>query len=230
MSRSGQSGGETYTDMTAGGVDRPRSGLVAGLLAGLVALFVLASGFGVFVSRVNGAVVPDAVRADAIVVLTGGRARLDPAVQLLLEGRGERLLVSGVNGDLPRDTLRKTLGLDATQFECCVDVDRAALDTIGNAEASALWVKTNGFESLIVVTNDYHMPRAMMEFRRLLPGTDLVAYPVKNGITDFNDPLKHMDRYRVLAGEYAKFLLASVRALFPSGNGLVAQAGMAAGW
>ena len=230
MSRIGDYGGETLVGVPADGPMARRTGLAAGVAGAFLLLFVVAAGFGAFVYRVNQADLPEPVRADAIVVLTGGRARLDPAVRLLTEGRGERLLISGVNGDLSRDTMRKTLGIDAAVFECCVDLDRAALDTIGNAEASAIWAEANGFTSLIVVTNDYHMPRALLEFRRLMPEIELVAYPVKNGITDTSDPLKHLDRYRVLAGEYAKFLAANARALFPTGNGLAARAGMAAGW
>ena len=129
----------------------------------LVGICVLAgaAGFGFFLSEVNGFrdIPVSGSRADGIVVLTGGYARLEPAVALLLAKRGERLLVSGVNEHTSKDTLRNALAIDEKTFECCVDIDRAALDTTGNADQTARWAEANGFKSLLVVTNDYHMPR-----------------------------------------------------------------------
>ena len=48
------------------------------------------------------------------------------------------------------------------------DIDHAALDTIGNAEESAKWVNSHGYGRVIVVTNNYHMPRSLVEFEALL--------------------------------------------------------------
>ena len=49
-------------------------------------------------------------RAEGIVVLTGGTSRIDEALQLLAEGRATRLLISGVNPLVTRDTLALTVG------------------------------------------------------------------------------------------------------------------------
>ena len=114
----------------------------------LVGICVLAgaAGFGFFLSEVNGFrdIPVSGSRADGIVVLTGGYARLEPAVALLLAKRGERLLVSGVNEHTSKDTLRNALAIDEKTFECCVDIDRAALDTTGNADQTARWTQTRG--------------------------------------------------------------------------------------
>jgi hypothetical protein len=70
-------------------------------------------------------------------VLTGGSARVETGVELLMAGKGRRLLISGVNPMARVEDLRRATGGDRDLFACCVDIDHAALDTIGNAEESA---------------------------------------------------------------------------------------------
>ena len=48
-------------------------------------------------------------------------------------------------------------------FSCCVDLDHSAINTIGNAVETRRWVMARGFQSLIVVTSNFHMPRALAE-------------------------------------------------------------------
>ena len=132
----------------------------------LVALF--AGGFGWFASKVSHMTTPaNPAKADAIIVLTGGQARLDAAIDLLASGKGERLLISGVHPSASRRQLQAATGGDKALFSCCVDIDRAALDTIGNAEESAKWVESHAYGSVILVTNNYHMPRSLLEMGRL---------------------------------------------------------------
>lgn len=196
----------------AGRLYRVRDFLVAMAALALIATVV---GFFIFAARVGGQTEnpPAGVSADAIVVLTGGRARLEPAVTLLREQRGARLLISGVDADISDVTLRRTLDIDTDLFECCIDIDREALDTEGNARSSAAWAQRNGYTSLIVVTNDYHVPRSMLEMRNALPDVEIVAYPVVNMKPETVDLAASMDRYRVLLGEYAKYLVARARTL-----------------
>ena len=120
-------------------------------LAGLA----LAVGFVDFAERVAGAAPPADPRAEGIVVLTGGTARIDGALQLLAEGRANRLLISGVNPVVTRQALASTVndGLRGV-LECCVDLDHQAQDTIGNAAETREWADRRGFASLIVVTSE----------------------------------------------------------------------------
>ena len=78
---------------------------------------------------------------DGIVVLTGGRSRLNEAVALLAAGHSGRLLISGVDARTNDPDLKQSLDLptrtDAELFDCCVDVGREALDTVGNAHEIA---------------------------------------------------------------------------------------------
>lgn len=178
----------------------------------VLALAVFAGGFLLFAGHVGNLNTPAAPQpADAIIVLTGGSARVDTGVELLMAGKGKRLLISGVNPMARIDDLQRATGGDRELFDCCVDIDHAALDTIGNAEESARWVVENAFASVILVTNNYHMPRSLMEMRRYVGDLDLQPYPVVAGRLDHGEWLRRPAALRVLFTEYVKFIGAFAR-------------------
>src|SRR5271169_3955158 len=99
--------------------------------------------------------------ADGIVVLTGGTSRISDALELLAAGRGKRLLITGVNpGTTTGEIAREVVNYDRL-LACCVDLDYSALNTLGNAVQARRWGLAHSFQSLIVVTSAYHMPRAL---------------------------------------------------------------------
>lgn len=188
--------------------------ICAFLIIGVATLFV--GGFGWFSNHVSRLSTPaDPQKADAIIVLTGGQSRLDAAMELLESGKGERLLISGVHPAASRRQLQLATGGDTKLFSCCVDIDRAALDTIGNAEESAKWVERHAYGSVILVTNNYHMPRSLLEMSRLLHNARLEPYPVVNSKLDDGSWLTKPQALRVLFTEYNKYLLALVRGVVP---------------
>jgi len=186
-------------------------------------LFV--GGFALFATHVSRMATPkNPAQADAIIVLTGGQARIDAAVDLLKSGKGERLLISGVHRSTTRKTLQAATGADKTLFSCCVDIDRDALDTIGNAEESAKWVRNHDYGRVILVTNNYHMPRSLLEVGRLIGEAELEPYPVVNADLG-NGGWMRPEALRVLFTEYNKYLLALARGALPLPP---AEVGMAA--
>lgn len=178
------------------------------------AALLFVGGFGIFASHVSLLTQPsDPERADAIIVLTGGQARLGAALDLLKSGKGERLLISGVNPAAGPKSLRQATGGSEHLFSCCVDIDHAALDTEGNAAESAKWVDRHAYGSVILVTNNYHMPRSLLEMRRLVHQVTVRPYPVVNSRLDDGSWLTKPEALRVLATEYAKYLAALARFL-----------------
>lgn len=172
------------------------------------------------------------VKSDGIVVLTGGYARLEPAVELLRQKHAERLLVSGVNRNNSDGSLKSALNIGDALYECCVDLDQDALDTVGNATGTAHWAASKNYNSLIIVTNDYHMPRSMLEMKQVLPRAELIPFAVRNVPASDESLSRKFDRYRVLIGEFGKFVAARLRGWVGSGrsNSSVVSAGLSAGW
>lgn len=179
--------------------------IVAGLVVGFIG----------FARTVAETTLPANPRAEGIVVLTGGAARIDGALQLLAEGRADRLLISGVNPMVTRETLVTTVPGDLRGiFECCADLDHAR-DTIENAAEARRWAGRRGFSSLIVVTSDYHMPRTMAELAEVMPDIRLVPYPVSNPELHLADWWRNPQVLALLAREYGKYLLVEARNLLP---------------
>jgi uncharacterized SAM-binding protein YcdF (DUF218 family) len=176
-----------------------------------VAAFVVAAlGFPIFVWSLPRASA-DPGYADGIVALTGGEGRLQAGIELLDLGKGQRLLISGVHEGTSRDELFAAVGQLSARSSCCIDLGRSAENTIGNAEETASWVGRHRYRSVIVVTASYHMPRSLMELRAVLPGTQLVPYPVFPDQVRLSEWWSDPETTGVLAGEYLKFIGSSVR-------------------
>ncbi|WP_051540921.1 YdcF family protein [Ahrensia sp. 13_GOM-1096m] len=185
----------------------------------LLSVLLLTVGFGVFLTSVDRhARNQSAETADGIVVLTGGFARLEPAIQLLREKRGERLLISGVNRKTDDQLLKHALDIEDKLFNCCVDIDQDALDTIGNALGTAHWAASKDYKSLLVVTNDYHMPRSLMELRREIGDIELLPYAIRNRSSGPFTMGERIGQYRVLLLEYGKLVATFLRAALHDGR------------
>ena len=179
------------------------------LLGAFIGFGVLAGGFIRYTSIVVSPAPLKTTKADGIVVLTGGENRLREAASLFSKGLSERLLVTGVNPTLSLPSFQKVLGLPMDRFGCCVAIDRAATDTIGNALATRQWNKQLNAKSLIVVTGALHMPRAIKELSHALPDVKLIAAPVN--VPEGETWWRSRARLRDMLREYMKFSVIIAR-------------------
>ncbi len=170
-------------------------------------IVALGIGFVIFSEHVSNLQAPPAdQKADAIIVLTGGKSRIEVALELLAEKRGERLLISGVHPSTKREALQRVTRTDPALFACCVDLDRTALNTIGNAVESAKWIKQHNYKRIFIVTNNYHIPRSILELSRQVGNVELLPYPVINSDLKNNNWMRQGDTLRVLFTEYVKYI------------------------
>ncbi|MFK7792450.1 MAG: YdcF family protein [Devosiaceae bacterium] len=210
---------ETTQDSFQGIAAPPRKRRVAPRLAGTVllggALVWALISFAGFIRDVNALAAPSPVTADGIVVVTGGSARIEVALQLLQDGAAQRLLISGVHNQTDAAILARRTHTDPSLFDCCVDLDHAALDTAGNAREAANWAQSHGFSTLLVVTSSYHIPRTTREIEHLLPGVDLVAFPIDPASETQRAVARQSSSWPVslLAREFMKLQLARMRHL-----------------
>jgi uncharacterized SAM-binding protein YcdF (DUF218 family) len=195
----------------------------------LAALGLLWLGGGIaYIERVESLPAPDETKTDAIVVLTGGAARLATALRLLNENKADRLLVSGVAQTATKATLMQAVlpampdaaqasgnwqGIDLQLlFDCCVDLGFEAEDTAGNAAETASWAAARGYKTIRLVTANYHMPRALVEFGRYLPGFTMLPHPVRSDAMRVEDWWQRRTATAFLLGEYTKYVAALLRA------------------
>ncbi|ALK07980.1 YdcF family protein [Blastochloris viridis] len=194
--------------------DRHHRLKTAVLVGGFSALVLLCAGVAGFVWFLSGLDVqprPLTEKADAIVVLTGGASRIDDALDLLERGHGHRLLITGVHPATRVDELARLTSQSPALFACCVDIDRRALNTTGNAAETGAWVRRHGFRSLVVVTSAYHMPRTLLELGSAVPGVRLIAFPVVSDQLRAGPWWANARFARLIALEYLKYIAARVR-------------------
>jgi uncharacterized SAM-binding protein YcdF (DUF218 family) len=179
----------------------------AGLMIVLLVAWVL--GFAWFVRAVT-RLPPPPPHADGIVVLTGGAERVQTALEMLVAGDAERLLVSGIGGGADLRDLASHAGVDWRPVARFVTLGRGAASTHGNAEETAAWAHANGIRSLIVVTAFYHMPRALTEIGRAVPGVRLYPVPVLPPELRGARPVTSWTGLRLLTQEYTKLVAAEL--------------------
>ena len=162
------------------------------------------AGFAIFLVMVFTSSPPNPLPpAGGIVALTGGDDRVSEALALLADRQAPRLLISGAGrgtylGDFTKDDAQA-----ATQYAADITIGHMAGTTHGNALETANWANAHHIQSLIVVTADYHMPRALQEMQAAMPGVTLIPYPVRPPAMR---KVLNLPTLRLLAGEYTKFL------------------------
>jgi uncharacterized SAM-binding protein YcdF (DUF218 family) len=185
-------------------------------LAGIAGIFATAWLIGLlwFVTALPDSVAEPERVTDAIVVLTGGRGRVHKGLQLLAKKRADKLFISGVYRGVDVQELLRVSRQSPGNLQCCVALGYEADSTQGNARETAGWMREQGLHSLRLVTAAYHMPRSLLEFRRVLPNAEIVPHPV------FPEPVKQRGWWpwpgsaSLIVSEYSKYLVARARGLF----------------
>jgi uncharacterized SAM-binding protein YcdF (DUF218 family) len=150
--------------------------------------------------------------SDGVVALTGASdARIAAAMSLLEQGKARRLLVSGVNPKASRADMRTVAQAQRRIYDCCVDLGYQATDTIGNARETADWANAQGYHSLILVTSDFHMPRALLELKAAMPDTTITPYPIRTTDLDAHHWWRTRDGIRRMTFEYSKYVVILAR-------------------
>lgn len=146
-------------------------------------------------------------QTDAIIVLTGGQNRVNSGLDLLADNKAEYLFISGVNPNVKIEELVNLWRTDLDYIPCCIILGQAADNTEGNAEESSEWVRAQNLKSIRLLTSNYHMPRAWLEFRHALPRKKIIVHPIHPTSMDIDS--KHF--LEISFGEYNKTILTWIR-------------------
>lgn len=176
----------------------------------IASLLVLAwaLGFALFMLTLGQPLDP-AVKADAIVVPTGGPGRIDRGIALLRAGSAERMLITGTDPTVRPIELAVQYKTSPRLFNCCIDLGHDAVDTRSNANETAAWARQHGYKSLRLVTADWHMARARLELRNATGGE----------VEILGDGVRTNPRFAMLLREYHKYLVRRIVLLFGMVNG-----------
>lgn len=145
----------------------------------------------------------DRHNTDAIVVLTGGAGRIDRGLELMQAGAAKRMLISGVDRAVRPRELATRYHVPEKLFDCCITLGREAVDTRSNAIETAHWLERRGYDTVRLITTDWHMRRAAYELRLALPADIILVY----------DAVPSRPSFSILFTEYNKYVLRRLAGL-----------------
>ena len=190
--------------------------LLKGLISVLILLVFLASALFIdFVYKTFSYEVRD-YNTDAIVVLSGGRGRLDEGVKLFKEGKGEHLFFIGVDPAVKKSDLYPERSGERSGAE--VHLEKASRNTLENAIFAREMLLKNNVRSMLLITSRYHMKRSLLIFRSILP-KDIAIYP--HPVANKNSTEQwwsHGGSLRLLFSEFYKYCLYRVIFIFSQGE------------
>ncbi len=115
------------------------------------------------------------------IVLTGGNNRVKKSLNIFfqLENKNKNLFISGVGKGFNKKTLKKITQRNPNYnkiIDCCIQIEGISRNTFSNAVESLKWVKSKKINSFVLLTNNYHMPRAMLEFKSIFKDIKITPY------------------------------------------------------
>lgn len=176
------------------------------MIARIFALLALLYGLGFFLFSVTLGRPAADVSTDAAIVITGGPGRIEHAMDVLAEGKARRLLVAGADPLVTKTDLANLIGGRDRLVRCCVDLGSESVDTRSNAEEAKRWLGRRRFDTVRLITSDWHMRRAGYEFDRVLSDDYEIV----------QDAVPTEPRFGTLFGEYNKYVLRRLSAWFDS--------------
>ena len=115
------------------------------------------------------------------IVLTGGDNRVKKSLKIFfqIENKNKNLFISGVGQGFNKKTLKKLTKKNPHYnkiIDCCIQIEGISRNTFSNAVESLKWVKSKKINSFVLLTNNYHMPRAMLEFKSIFNDIKITPY------------------------------------------------------
>lgn len=169
-----------------------------------IIIFIWLIGFLYFLTQIANNKIDLNEKADAIIVLTGAKGRIDEGLHLLSFDYGKHLFISGVGQKAPLKDVSKFLDSFSSDYvealKSSITLGHFADSTEGNSIESLEWIKKNNYKKIILVTSNYHMPRSLWLFKNSMPDIEFIPYPVGNNIN-----------YQQAFLEYNKFLICLVK-------------------
>lgn len=165
-------------------------------------VMLYALGFVLFAFTLSKPAPSDTPRADAAVVLTGAKGRLEHGVDALRHHKAKRMFLAGADPTVRKSDIARRLPGQERLVSCCVDLGSQSVDTRSNAHEAEAWLAKHHYHSLLLVTSDWHMRRALFEFKSVL-GPRYKIQP---------DAVATQPAFTTLFGEYNKYLLRRLSA------------------
>ena len=161
------------------------------------------------------------IESPNIVILTGGANRIKDGLKIIEDFKNSKkinykILVSGTGIGFTKSSLKKKLGpnFNSQLIQCCIDLDSVSKNTFTNASETFKWTNKNDIKEFILITSNYHMPRAILEFKNVMPNLKIYTYAITPKKHDIENWLSSYQTFSLVFTEYCKYIVASFRIKF----------------
>ena len=161
------------------------------------------------------------IESPNIVILTGGANRIKDGLKIIEDFKNSKninykILVSGTGMGFTKSSLKKKLGpnFNSQLIQCCIDLDSVSKNTLTNASETFKWTNKNDIKEFILITSNYHMPRAILEFKNVMPNLKIYTYAITPKKHDIENWLSSYQTFSLVFTEYCKFIIANLRIKF----------------
>ena len=161
------------------------------------------------------------IKSPNIVILTGGANRIKDGLKIIQDFKNSKninykILVSGTGMGFTKSSLKKKLGpnFNSQLIQCCIDLDGVSKNTLTNASETFKWTSKNDIKEFILITSNYHMPRAILEFKNVMPNLKIYTYAISPKKHDIENWLSSFQTFSLVFTEYCKFVIAGIRIKF----------------
>lgn len=148
-------------------------------LAAIALVLLLAAGAAIPHLLARGEAPSSGEAADAILVLVGGENRIPEGFRAWKEGKGKELFILGAGREATLSSILPA-GTEVSPAELLrIHIEGWSENTLENAFSAKSAVVSRGYREVILVTSDYHVPRAYLALRKVLPpGVSISVIPV----------------------------------------------------
>jgi uncharacterized SAM-binding protein YcdF (DUF218 family) len=154
---------------------------------------------------------------DAVVVLAGGKGRIEEGVRLYRQGKGELLFLIGVDPSVTKADLYKEETPEVRSSQQ-VYLEKVSRNTLENAIFARELILRHNVRSMLLITSRYHMKRSLLIFRNILP-KDIAIYPHPVAVKNSTEAWwSHGGSLRLLFSEFYKYCLYRIVFLFSQGE------------
>ncbi len=170
----------------------------------MMALLLIAwmSGYIIFVINIISKPPNNIEKIDySIIVLTGGSNRIQTGLELW-QNDIKNLFITGVHPSVSKNDILNMSSHPSDLPECCLTLGYQATTTIENALEAKTWIENNNISNIILVTSNYHMDRALLEFKHVIKNIYITPYVV----IEETDYLKNQNFWKRSFSEYHKFI------------------------
>ncbi len=147
---------------------------------------------------------------DAIIVLTGGKNRIRTGLEIFANKNIKHLFITGVNKTVRKSDIT-SMWKQKTEKKlpsCCITLGYDASTTVENAIETKKWldnINNKDIKTILIVTSDYHINRALLEFKNIIKNVDIIGYPVKE-----KRKLKDIKFWKISFSEYNKIIFRNI--------------------